>query len=89
MFAFMLADWAGDDSFEVEQLRAENELLQKKQLELRLTAAELRKTLNEDAEAQAENEKTMARLKEKLDALPKDCDCSIPADIVDELNAIR
>ena len=89
MFAFMLAEWSGDRTGEVERLRAQNAILQAKQLELRLTAAELRKTLKEDAEAQAENEKTLARLKEKLDALPKDSDCSVPSDIVDELDAIR
>jgi hypothetical protein len=89
MFAFMLADWAGDNSSTVERLKAENARLEAKQRELRYTAEALRKTLKEEAEAQAENEETISRLKEKVGTLPEGGDCLVPTDIIEELNAIR
>jgi hypothetical protein len=89
MFAFMLADWAGDNSFTVDKLKAENARLEAKQRELRYTAEALRKALKEEAEAQAENEETISRLKEKVGALPESGDCLVPTDIIEELNAIR
>ena len=89
MFVFVLNDWAGDRSDEIDRLKAINAALQAKQLELRLTEAEHRKLIERLGEAAAHNEKQIAELEKILEAVPEDPDCALPEDYRDALRNIR
>ena len=82
----VLSGWAADDSDRVRALQAENERLERKATELRLTQAALRETLAALGDAAAHNEKVMTDLRSKLDSIP---DCTIPEDVTDELRKIQ
>lgn len=82
----VLSGWATNNDSQLERLRAQNEILTKKNLELRLTGQAQAELIGELGKASAHNEKVMDDLRDKLDTIP---DCEIPEGVIDELRKIR
>lgn len=82
----VLSGWASDDRGYIKRLKEQNEILTKKNLELKRTGAAQAELIGELGKASTHNEEVLDRLRDKMDSIP---DCEIPEGVIDELRQIR
>lgn len=82
----VLSGWASNDSDRIKRLKEQNEILTKKNLELKRTGEAQAELIGELGKASAHNEEVLDRLRDKMDTIP---DCEIPEGVIDELRKIR